>query len=79
MPNSHRMPTHRDQLQLRLEHDVITEIRTRCEEEGIDPAPPRGKAGGPAEWVRRLIYRALGLGDPPDPHKVSGERRRKRA
>ena len=53
-------------VKIRLPVTWLEAIRTKGEEEGI-PQPERGKTGGPAEWIRRLIARELGE-EMFDPH-----------
>jgi hypothetical protein len=44
---------------VRLTDDVMGRVRERAN------ATERGRSGGGTEYVRRLIYSDLGLGDPP--------------
>ncbi|MGE0489256.1 MAG: hypothetical protein AB7S38_08585 [Vulcanimicrobiota bacterium] len=62
------MATQNIKLQFNIPPDWLPLIAQHCEAEGIDPNPPRGRTGGPAEWVRRLIARELGIETPMDPH-----------
>jgi hypothetical protein len=72
------MATCKKQLLLRLEPEVVEMILDRCEHDGVDPAPPAGRVGGPVEWIRRLVHRELGLPAPEDPHEQQSRERRGR-
>jgi hypothetical protein len=47
------------ELRLRLESDVLKLLKE------LVPPGERGRGGGVAHFVRGLIYRELGLGEPP--------------
>lgn len=47
------------ELRIRLDAEVMELLKERV------PAGPRGRSGGVAHFVRSLIYRELGLGEPP--------------
>ena len=46
-------------LRVRLEPEVLRLIREQV------PARVQGRSSGASDWVRGLIYRELGLGEPP--------------
>jgi len=48
-----------DKVQIRLEPAVWDAIRAKI------PPAEKGLSGGAAHWIRALIYRELGLGEPP--------------
>lgn len=55
---------------VRLEEAWLEAIELRLAEEQIPPATP-GRAGGPSEWLRRLVARELGEPVPDDPHEAA--------
>lgn len=63
------------QVKLRLPSTWLNEIKRRCELDGIPAEAPRGRTGGHAEWIRRLIARELGE-TVQDQHAVLSEQRR---
>ena len=53
-----------------LPQEVLEEIDAQCGGPSCPKGKKRsGKAGGRAAWVRRLIYRELGLTEPIDVHE----------
>lgn len=69
------MSTQNKGIFLHLAPDVVDRIQERCAAEGV-PEAQRGRAGGPAEWIRRLIHRELGI-PVADPHAAQSAERRK--
>lgn len=68
------MSTHRVELRLRVDPEVFAVLEQRAAAAGIASAP--GRAGGAAEYVRRLVLDHLGLPHQADPHaQQSAERR----
>jgi hypothetical protein len=61
----------RPELRLRVEQNVHDLLHERATQAGIT-GPPNRRA---SELVRRHIYELLGLGEPPDPMKVAGQKR----
>ena len=55
-------------IKFRVPPEVLAAAEARAIQDGILPAAP-GRTGGAAEWTRRLVYGALGLGLPQDPHE----------
>lgn len=58
-------------LRIRMEPEVLELLKERA------PAGERGRSGGVAHFVRALIYRELGLGEPPQFAAEVSPRKRK--